>query len=512
MNDLLQESPVQTQPAKSDPQQTFAAVDLGSNSFHLIVACRDHGDLRILDRHKEMVRLAAGLDEQGYLSLEARNRGLRCLARMGQRLRHLPHDHVRVVATNTLRRAINARAFLIAGETVIGHHIEIVSGYEEARLIYKGIGYGLPRAAETRVVIDIGGGSTEFVRGRGDNVLTAESLGYGCVGLSRKWFPDGKITPGRWRQAHDAVTLELQGLDNLLQETGDEEFVGSSGTIRAAARVCTLAGWCEAELTREAIIHLRDALLDAGHVDKLSLEGLSDHRRPVFPGGVVMLQACFEVLGIPRLRIAQHALREGVLCELVGRYTDDDPRATAIDALATRYRVDRHQAERVTRTSQRLFDQAARGWGLERRHRGWLTWAAGVHEIGLAISHSKYHLHGAYILQNSDLAGFSRQDQTILAILVQAHRRKPTLEEDADIPDREFIVVQRLVALLRLAVLLHRARSALPGIDDVVLNVEENKIVLTFPDDWLARHPLTRLDLNREAGLLAQAGFDLAYS
>lgn len=498
--------------ATREGNRQFAAVDLGSNSFHMIVAEYGRGGLRLLDRHKEMVRLAAGLDESGYLSMDARFRALRCMARFGQRLRHLPREHVRVVGTNTLRRAVNARAFLVAAETAIGHPVEVISGFEEARLIYRGVGYGLPQEADHRVVLDIGGGSTEFIRGNGNEVLAAESVGLGCVGLSREWFPDGRITPGNWQKAYDAAALELQGLDNLLQATGDEEFVGSSGTIRAALRAAREAGWCETELTRSAIAHLREALLDAGHVDRIELAGLSARRQPVFAGGIVMLQACFEILNIPRLRVADHALREGVLADLAGRLDHADPRENTVRALATRYGADPVQAEHVRSTAMALYEYAAGPWRLNSHHRRWLAWAAGLHEIGLAISHSKYHQHGAYLLRQGDLAGFSRQEQAAMAALVAGHRRNLNLPVNGEIPDRELIPLSRLCVLLRLAVLLNRGRAGTPPGAVPALSVHGNHLTLAFPDNWLSAHPLSRLDLEREAGLLEQAGITLEFT
>lgn len=512
MNDQTpprKESRTATARERGQAAQTFAAVDLGSNSFHLIVARQEHGVLHIVDRHKEMVRLADGLDARGHLSFDARSRAVRCLARFGQRLRYLPRPNVRAVGTNTLRRANNARAFLIAAETALGHPVEIISGFEEARMIYRGVAYGMPPETGARIVLDIGGGSTEFVRGSGDEVQHLESVGLGCVGLSRRWFPDGKIDARRWREAHDDVCVELQGLRGLLAESGSEEFVGSSGTIRAAATVAQASGWCARDLTRDALDRVFAAVLAAGHVEKLDLPGLSARRRPVFAGGMVMLSACFEVMGIENMRISRYALREGVLLDLLGRASDHDQRETTIRALMKRYGVDLEQALRVDRTAARLFKQAADGLELDARHALWLHWASMVHEIGLAISHSRYHEHGAYLLRHSDLAGFSRQDQAVLAALLRSHRRKLVRADFDALPEREQGKAVALACLLRLAVLFNRARAD-EDHAEIQLAADDSRLRLALPGGWLSAHPLTRVDLELETRLLRQAGIELA--
>ena len=494
------------------PPHTIAAVDLGSNSFHLIVAQIENGQLQVIDRIKEMVRLGAGLDKKKRLSQEVQERALDCLSRFAQRLRDLPQHAVRAVGTNTLRQLRDNGAFLQAAERALGHSIEIIAGREEARLVYLGVAHGLAAGEEKRLVVDIGGGSTELIIGQGMENQERESLFMGCVSFSQRFFPDGKITRQRMHAATIAGRLEIRPVQTFYNAKNWELAVGSSGTIRSIRDVVQAQGWSDQGISRKSLKKLRRALIDAGHVDRLKLEALSDNRRPVFAGGVAVLSAVFKALDIERMRVSDLALREGLLYELLGNIQHHDARERTVDTLVRRYGLDQAQGQRVAHTAEALLDQVEMSWHLEdNESRLLLRWAAMLHEIGLAISHDGYHKHGAYILANADLAGFSRQFQGMLAALVRVHRRKFSRAVFESLGKGSREQCQKLSILLRLSVLLHRGRSQGPKITPGIM-AEKHNVILSFPTDWLEQHPLTEAELQAEANYLDAAGYFLSYS
>ena len=488
--------------------ELLAGIDLGSNSFHMVVARYQHGEPRVIDRLRDSVRLAAGLRQDGALDAEHRARALACLARFGQRLTGLAPQHVRAVATNTVRQLRSPQAFLLPAETALGHPVEIVSGREEGRLIFLGVAHGLPGSRHRRLVIDIGGGSTEFIIGRELAPLHAESVQVGCVASTLRFFPGGKLTRKRWQRAREEIGVLLQQFVENYREAGWDEVYGSSGTAKAIESVVLAMGLSEFGVTRAALAGLREALLTFGDIGRLSLPGLVEERAPVLAGGVVILEAAFEALGIERLVAVESAMREGMLWDLIGRAEGRDPRAASIAALARRYGVDDGHAARVEATALALFDQVAPDWSLDSEAREWLSWAARVHEIGLAIAHSQHHRHGAYILRNSDLAGFSRQDQQLLAVTVECHRRKPDKTVLATLPVRHKLLARRITALLRLAVLFHRARRPEP-LPPLGLDAHDHRVRLALPPDWLEHHPLTVADLEVERTQIGELGLRL---
>ncbi|HDJ85977.1 MAG TPA: exopolyphosphatase [Chromatiales bacterium] len=492
------------------PPETVAAVDLGSNSFHMLVARLLDGQLNVLDRLHDMVRLAGDLGKDRRITPEAATRAIGCLERFGQRLRHMPPGSVRAVGTNTLRSARNAKEFLDAAERALGHPIEIISGVEEARLIYAGVAHGIAGDGRRRLVMDIGGGSTELIVGESSEPLHMESLYMGCVNMSRAHFADGQIGAKRWRRAVLAARSELEPHRAIFRRLGWADAIGASGTLRAVYRTVTESGWSDAGITLEALRRLRDALLKAGRVDRIRLPGVSATRAPVFPGGVAVVTAAFEALDIERMRISDSALREGLLYDLIGRIHEHDGlRARTIANLAARYNVDTAQAERVRRTALELIAQTAGPWALdEETSERLLEWAAGLHEIGLGIAHSGHHKHAAYVLANADLAGFSRRDQILLATVVRAHRRRFPTAALAQLPASWIRDATRLSILLRLSVVLHRSRSPHPP-PPLRLIAAGKSLALVFPDDWLEQHPLTQADLGQEAAYLKAAGYEL---
>lgn len=483
---------------------TLAAVDLGSNSFHMIVVRTDHGEFQVLDRLRETVRLAGGLDERNRLSAEARARALDCLDRFGQRLRAVPADGVRVVGTNTLRKARDNAGFIREAEQALGHSIDIISGIEEARVIYLGVSHSLADEGGRRLVVDIGGGSTEVIIGEGFEPLRMESLYMGCVSMSREYFADGVIDKQAMRAAEVAAQLELEGIADVYRRGGWSQVVGSSGTVKAIARVVQAQGWAEGGISRTALKKLRKELLAVGEVEQLArVKGLSAERIPVFVGGFVVLAAVFEALSIDHMQVSEGALREGLIYDLMGRIGHEDVRERSVNGLAQRYHVDLDHARRVERTALALFEQVADVWELrEERYADMLGWAARLHEIGLDIAHSQFQKHGAYVAEHADLLGFSQQEQQLLALLIRGHRRK--------LPGGLSAPALRLCVLLRLAVKLHRSRTtrALPPLS---LTAGDEYLRAAFPPAWLADHPLTAADLEREIQYLATADFQAEY-
>ncbi|MEO0424885.1 MAG: Ppx/GppA phosphatase family protein [Pseudomonadota bacterium] len=491
------------------PDSVLAAVDLGSNSFHMLVVRQVDGGFAVIDRLREMVRLASGIDESGYLSEDSRTRALECLARFGQRLRVIRPGRVRVVGTNTFRRAKRIEDFLGRAQAALGHPIEIVSGREEARLIFLGAAHSLPAGDHRRLVVDIGGGSTEVISGQGLTAHELDSLYMGCVSMSQAHFPGGKITAKRFRKAQTAAQVELEALASRLAGAEWDEAVGASGTIKATEAVLRELGWRSGGITAPAVQRLADHLVEIGHADAIDLPGLSPQRAPVFAGGVAILLGLFESLNVRELRVSSGALREGVLHDLVGRYTDDDARIRTVGWLQSRYAVDLRQAERVEQTALALFDQCAEDWGLvDPLLQFALRWAAQLHEVGMAVAHAQYHKHGAYLVEQGDLPGFSRHEQELVGRLVRSHRRKivSSLFERLQLPWRDSI--PRAAVLLRLAVVLHRSRNpaSLPGIE---LSARDHAVSVAFPEGWLSEHPLTQADLLDEAEYLQGIGIDL---
>lgn len=474
----------------------------------MIVARYEHGTLHVIDRLKEMVRLAAGVKRSGELDGEVEARALDCLSRFGQRIRALPAARVRAVGTNAMRRMKDGWRFLTSAEARLGHPIEIVSGQEEARLIYLGVAHGIAEQGNQRLVIDIGGGSTEFIIGRDFSPIVLESLYFGSVSLAQAHFADGRITAKRWERAARDVGMELQRIASEFRQCGWSEVLGCSGTFKAVRDVVVAQGFSERGITQASMRELEVSLLQAGHVDRIALAGLSDRRRPVFPSGAVIVKTCLDQLGIDTMLVTDYALREGLLYDMLGRILHADPRHGSVHALIERYRVDRDQGERVRALAWELFDQVAGGWCLDGPSRELLGWAAELHELGLTISHHGYHRHGAYLLENSDLPGFSRLDQLVLATLVGNHRRKPDPACFRRLIARIQTTVTRIGALLRLAVLFHRTRTN-PLAPPIRAAADGATLTLRLPEAWWSTHPLTAADLEQEAGNLRRLGITL---
>jgi len=494
---------------KTTEPETVAGIDLGSNSFHMIVARVEGGELRLIDRLRERVRLASGLDAEHRLSDEAMERGLSCITRFGQRVRELPLGAVRATGTNTLRQAKNAGVFLERAQAALGHPIDVIAGREEARLIYLGVSHGVPDDGGRRLVIDIGGGSTECILGEGFEPLATESMFMGCVSYTSRFFPDGALSRDAFRRAQTAAALELQSIERSYMRLGWRACYGSSGTVLAIAEVVEKNGWSTGGITRKSMKKLRAALCEAGQVRSLNLPGLEPERAQVLPGGLAILLAATKSLGIEHVNPAQSALREGLLYDLVGRIRHEDVRERSIRGLAERSHVDLEQAARVERTAVACLEQIAEDWRLgSEDDRHYLAWAARLHEIGLEISHTGYHRHGAYVVGNADLPGFSRNEQQLLAFIVHAQRRKVPLDALAALPEPARERALRLALVFRLACCLNHSRSSEPP-PPFRLAAAGRKLSLKLAEGGLEEAPLTRADLAEEAERLAAAGIEL---
>ncbi len=494
---MAEPSPSNRERSATSSERQLAALDLGSNSFHLLVAQESNGRLQVVDRIKEMVRMAAGLNEDKTLSDDVVKRALDCLERFSQRLRGLAPEDFRVVGTNTLRKASNAQSFLDEAERLLGTKVEIISGREEARLIYLGVSHALEDTADRRLVVDIGGGSTELILGRRFRAEVMESFYMGCVGMTRRCFADGKLRAGQFKEAVNLARQELEPIEHLYKDSGWDLAIGASGTILTVQDILSHMDPETSLITLDGLKRIRKALIDTKQIDQISLSGLPGERAPVFAGGLAVLIGIFESLGIEKMQATSGALREGLIYDLLGRVQDQDIRETTVLDLVSRYHIEQTHCRRVRETAIGLLAQAARPWKLtEPTDKLLLGWAADLHEIGMDIAHSQYHKHGGYLLENMDMAGFSRLDQHHLAVLVRAHRRKFPVD-DVGLSVR----LRRLAVLLRLSVVLHRSRTgdALPHIS---LRVRGNQIKMEFPDDWFKRHPLTALDLEQEAHYL----------
>ncbi len=495
-----------------DSAEVIAAVDLGSNSFHMIVAELRHGQLAVIDRLRETVRLAEGLSDQGDLSDGARNRALDCLARFGERLRDMHASRVRAAGTSTIRRAREDSTFLVDAEALLGHPIDVISGIEEARLVYNGVTHSMPPTDGHRLVCDIGGGSTEVILGQAGKPLSLESLHMGCVSMTERFFADGRLTRERFERARMAARLELRPVKTFFRNAVGAEAIGTSGTIMSSFQIAQAFGFADLGMNKNTLDALIDKVLEFETIGDLSIRGLSPRRAQVWPGGLAILAELVSTLGISDMRVSQGALREGLLYDLLGRLSHEDARERTVDAMASRYQIDAQQATRVSETALALLEQCRDVWNLqEDLFKLALEWAARLHEIGLNISHDGYQRHGAYMAEHADMPGFPRNEQRLLAVLIGSQRHRINLSAVSALPLSWREPAVRLTAIFRLAVLLNRNRSDTP-IPDVRLSVHNDQITISFGDNWLDENALTLADLERESALLAGAGYTLNIS
>lgn len=495
-------------------QDLFAAIDLGSNSFHMIIARDVHGQMQVIDKHKEMVRLRSGLDKKGKLSEKAFNEGIACLERFGQRIKDIPSKNIRAVGTNTLRNAKNSREFLRQAKAALGHSIQIISGQEEARLIYMGVSHDLPNNQDQRLVMDIGGGSTEFIIGQGYKNSHLTSTEMGCVSISQDFFAKGKVSDESFNEATARCRQILRPHRRTLQKKGWDLAIGASGSIKSIGQILEINGWSESGITLQGMFALSKVLIKEGSIKNLKLAGLKEERRPVLLGGLAVLMAAFMELNIEHMQVSNHALREGLILDTLGRLNSEDVRELSVSSMQKWMRVDTEQAEAVAHTAQSLFKQSHNIWSLHANSFDLsriLHWSCMLHEIGMSISFKKARHHGAYMIANSDLAGFNQQEKLIIAALILNQRGKYDGSVFEELDDNVKELMPYLSLLLRLSVRIHRGRDL--EMIDPILRIEDNhQLYLNFEENWLEEHPLTRMDLSSETEKFAKMGFELTIS
>lgn len=498
-------------PLAATPAGFLAAIDMGSNSFRLEIGQLQQGRYRRVDYLKETVRLGAGLDAHGLLTEEAMLRGLACLSRFKQRLEGFPPQSIRAVATQTLREARNRDAFLARANIALGSPIEVISGREEARLIYAGVARLQPSQA-TRLVVDIGGRSTEMILGRGHVALRAESFQVGCVSLSMKYFPDNRYSEAAFRNAQVAAGAELEEALEPFAAKHWQEALGSSGTAGAVSEVLAANKLSDGAITPEGLRWCIEQCLRAGRMEKLSVPGLKNERKPVFAGGVAILYTLATHFGIEALQPARGALRQGVIFDLgerlaagTGESTHHDVRDGSVHELQKRFDVDLTQAYRVQTLALKIFATLNPGASPEAQRE--LGWAASLHELGMTVSHHDHHRHSAYLLSHVDAAGFSQSQQRRLASLVLGQRGG--LRKVGEPMNDEGFAWQSLA--LRLAVLLCHARQPI-DVEALTIGAVGRNASVACSLAWAARHPRTMFLLaeevavwERTAGLLKLA-------
>jgi exopolyphosphatase / guanosine-5'-triphosphate,3'-diphosphate pyrophosphatase len=483
--------------------ESLAAIDLGSNSFHLQIGRVVEDQIYLFDSLRENVRLGGGLTRDKRLDRATQLRALEALGRFGERLRGFPRAAVRAVGTNTLRVAKNAEQFLAEAEGVLGFPIEVVFGREEARLIYLGVAHALPPGPQRRLVMDVGGGSTEFVIGTGLEAELMESLPMGCVSYSLKYFPEGRLDKAGFKKAELSAANEVQRLVKSYRKAGWSEAVGSSGTAKAIAAILSAQGWADHGITAQGLERLRSHMIKAGELDKLKLPGLRADRLEIIAGGVAIISAAFAELGLDRMEVSEGALRDGVLYDLLGRTRHEDMREATVSHFQRRYHVDVAQSERIALLAQRICTQLG---PVAEPDLDLLRWAAALHEIGISIAHAGYHKHSAYILSQGDMPGFSQREQRRLARIVLAHRGKLSKQELQGLPAGS--ADWSLIFSLRLAALLCRSRTDVspPG---MVCRITDEGFLLEVPAGWLEQHPLTEAALEADAEEWRSVGFRL---
>jgi exopolyphosphatase / guanosine-5'-triphosphate,3'-diphosphate pyrophosphatase len=483
---------------------TIAAVDLGSNSFRLQVVRVVDEQIYPLDSLKETVRLAAGLTPDKQLDADSQTRGLECLKRFGERLRGLPRDAVRAVGTNTLRVAKNGGPFLKAAQKALGFPVEVVAGHEEARLIYLGVSHSLSPSAAPRLVVDIGGGSTELIVGTNFEPVAMESLYMGCVSFSQRFFGNGKLSGKAMREAEVAAGAELQTVVHNFSRERWVDAVGSSGTARAIGDILEQNGWSASGITAAGLAKLRKQVIDAGEVKKLNLTGLRDDRKPVLPGGLAIMLAVFGELGVEQMQTTESGLRDGVLWDMLGRFQHRDVRDATVRQFMQRHQVDQRQAARVEKLTRSLYRQFA-GEDPDAEHTiEYLAWAARLHEIGISIAYASFHKHSAYILENADMPGFSKMEQRRLARYVLAQRGSLAKVPVEDAQD------WLAIFCLRIAVLFYRGRADLK-LPDVKVHHDASGFHMDIDEAWMERNPLTHASLEAETKIWKSVGLRLEF-
>lgn len=495
------------------PSREFAAIDLGSNSFHMIIARIVNGSIQILSRVKRRVRLAEGLDENCHLNQAAIDRGISCLALFAMRLQGFSPENVKVVGTYTLRKAVNNQDFLAQAKQVFPYQIDIISGQDEARLIYSGVSHTQPEK-ERKLVVDIGGGSTEMTIGEGFIPLRAESRDMGCVSFAKRFFPEGELTQARFEQAYQNAMQKIEDLAKAYIELGWQHVLGSSGTIKTVSKVLIANGYRDGLITEARLNMLIERCLVFRSLQEIQLKGLLEERADVLVPGLAILRALFHTFHIQSMRYSDGALREGILYGIEHRFQVNDIRQRTAEALVKQFNIDREQAERVKQTALRLFDQVNlwKNKAQAQELRAILSWASILHEVGIAINHNGVHRHSAYIIANRDLPGFDVEQQTLLAILIRYHLKGFKRHDLKSVSRFQYRDILTLLRLFRLAVLLNRSRQATVEPTQLTLSIQNLTWHLHFETDFLSANPLVVADLEDEQKQLQAVNLTLNFA
>ncbi len=491
------------------PEQLYAAVDLGSNSFHMVVVRVDAGNVQIIGKVKQKVRLAAGLDEQMMLDDLSMERGWQCLETFAERLLDIPPANVKVVGTATLRLANNADVFITKAEKILGHKLRVISGEEEARQIYLGVAYTSANCGNT-LVIDIGGASTEIIIGNDMNPIHLTSLDMGCVTFMERYFAGGVLSEENFGYAVAAAHALIGAVREEFVSFDWQQCLGASGTPQAITEILVAQGISDS-IRLPYLLSLKQQCIDAGQIDLLSIQGLAESRRPIFPSGLAILLALFESLGIEQMQISGGALREGLIYGMLDNMQQNDRRKQTLATTIQRFHIDKEQARRVSELALALYKQMCTQVNIcNFDAQAVLAAAATLHEAGLHIEYKKYHEHGAYILRHLPLAGYSLQQRKAIVDLVGSHRQDIQKELILNYPEDKQELMRSLMRLLRLAHILsiRRKDDILPVIE---LNIEGDAWVVSFPDGWLKHHPLIDAELANEKWLQHKAGWLLEF-
>ncbi|KHA60285.1 exopolyphosphatase [Vibrio variabilis] len=489
-----------------------AAIDLGSNSFHMVVARVVDQDLQLVSRHKQRVHLASGLDAQKNLDNAAIERGLECLAMFAERLQGFDVENVRIAATHTLRQANNAHIFLQRAKEVLPFPIEVIPGVEEARLIYLGVAHTQPES-DSKLVVDIGGGSTEMIIGKGFEPELINSKQMGCVSYTNRYFANGKLSKKNFAQATLAAEQRLESIASRYRKKGWDIAFGSSGTIKAIREVFIGMGHDDGIVTSKRLDKLIEKLCEWQTIDEIELDGLTQERKPVFAAGVAILSAIFKALKISEMHFSQGALREGLLFEMEDNFKRSDIRMRTTENLASKHLVDLEHAARVKGQAQEFLQQVHQVLGIKRSSELFdlLDWGALLHEVGLSISLQAFHRHSAYILRHTYMPGFNQEQQRVLAMLVRFQRKALKLHEMEEFSLFKKKDVIGLIRVLRLAILVHGQRNDDP-LPELELSIEGDTWTLTSKDEqWLQNNLLLHADLMTEQQQWENAGWALNF-
>ncbi len=473
----------------------------------MLITKIDHGELRPVDVFSEKVQLGAGL-RNGKLSASSIKKGLDCISRIAELLTGISNTNIRAVGTNALRKAKNRQEFLEPAQDILGVPIEVIYGREEARLVYLGVAHSLADDSSSRLVIDIGGGSTEFIIGNKFEPRILESLQIGCVSFAEKYFPEGKITKKAFQNAYDMAALEISHISSNFLANGWADCVGSSGTLQSIEAVAIVNGWIDSGINLEVLYRLKEYILLFKSFDEVAIDGLNENRRNVIVPGAAITLAIFSSLNITSMRVAKGALREGVVYDLLGRLSHEDVRERTIIGIIKRYGVNEAEAFLVAEIAQRFFDDVQEAWNLTADDKDILKWASLTHEIGMLISHKHYNRHSSYLLRNSDLPGFSQGEQEKLSLLSNAHRGKLKKTSLEDFSKKERLRLSRMIALTRISVLLKYTEDS-PDKKKLELVADKSRLVINVQETWLNDHSLTRQALKCEKGALAELGIIL---